>query len=53
MPDAEGCQEVQNAVAADTGNEGERMEVIKKAIDIGCVEYIPDAWGVEVGGENA
>lgn len=52
MPDVEGCQEIQQAVATDTGNENERLEVIKKAIATGCVEFIPDSWSVEVGEEN-
>lgn len=43
------CDELKAAIDKhDPGNKAEERALIKKSIELGCVEHIPDEWGVEV-----
>jgi hypothetical protein len=41
------CEELQAAIAKTGENEkGRQQYLIKRSIDLGCVEHIPDDWEV-------
>jgi hypothetical protein len=43
------CESLRAAIAkAEPGNVGHQRLLIKKSIDLGCVDDIPDDWTVEV-----
>lgn len=43
------CDELKAAIDKhEPGNAGEQRALIKRSIELGCVEHIPDDWGVEV-----
>lgn len=45
------CEEVKAAVAKTDENEkGRQQLLIKRSVELGCVEHIPDEWGVDVDG---
>lgn len=45
----ENCDDVRSAVAKhEEWDKAEERLIIKKAIDLGCVDAIPDDWAVEV-----
>jgi len=47
--DPENCDELAAAIKKTGDNEqGRQRYLIKKAIDLGCVEHIPDHWAVEI-----
>jgi len=49
MSDIESCDQLKDAVADTELNErGKQRELIGRAIELGCVEIIPEEWGVEV-----
>jgi hypothetical protein len=53
MPDKpiETCDEIKTAVQKDGTEHGYRREyVIRRAIELGCTENIPDDWEIEVSG---
>lgn len=56
--DGRDCSDVAQAVEAEqqaeTPDKARRKEIIAKALERGCVEAIPDDWGIEVhhGGGN-
>lgn len=50
--DVQNCDQLSSAVAteakSDTPSPETRKELIAKALELGCVEHIPDDWGIEV-----
>lgn len=51
MPDKaiEDCDGVKEAVKLDgTEHQYQRQYVIRRAVELGCTEYIPDDWEIEV-----
>lgn len=47
----ENCDELKAAVAATSESEkGKQQILIRRAIELGCVENIPDEWEVNVDG---
>jgi hypothetical protein len=45
----ENCDEVRSAVAATAdGDKGRQRILIKKSIEFGCVEHIPESWEVDI-----
>lgn len=43
------CEELRTAIkATDGSNTAHQRFLIKKSIDLGCIDDIPDEWGVEV-----
>lgn len=45
------CEEIKAAVAKTDENEkGRQQLLIKRSVELGCVEHIPDDWGVDVDG---
>lgn len=44
----ENCDELKQAVQQTGDNDTARQQLlIKQAVDMGCVEHIPDNWGLE------
>jgi hypothetical protein len=47
----ENCEQLKDAVANHTeGDVAEERYLLKRAVELGCVNEIPDDWGVEVNG---
>jgi len=47
----EDCEQLKTAVAKTGDNEkGRQQLLIKRSIELGCIEHIPDNWGVEIDG---
>jgi hypothetical protein len=47
--DVTSCDELKTAVAATKDEERGRQRVlIKKSIELGCVEHIPESWEVDI-----
>lgn len=44
----ESCDDVAAAVAAKPTDLEERRYIIKKSIDLGCIDQIPDEWEMEL-----
>lgn len=43
------CDELKNKVAdVDIEERGKQRELIGRAIELGCIEHIPDEWGVDI-----
>lgn len=49
--DPQDCEQLKTAIQKTGDNEkGRQQYLIKRSIELGCVEHIPDHWGVEVSG---
>lgn len=45
----ENCDELKSAVSAtQDSDKGRQRLLIKKSVELGCVEHIPDSWTVEI-----
>lgn len=45
------CESLKTAIQNTSDNEAGRQQyLVKRAIELGCVEHIPDHWGVETDG---
>jgi hypothetical protein len=45
------CEELRSAIQSwDGKDKGRQRYLLKRAIDLGCVEHVPDDWGVKVDG---
>ncbi len=42
------CEDIRAKVAENPEDEQTRSLLVKRAIDLGCVEHIPDDWTFEV-----
>ena len=45
------CDDIKNEVAKKPFRPGERAYLIKKAIELGCTDSIPDSWSIEFSKE--
>lgn len=45
----ENCEQLRAAIKAHDGDRDRQRYLLKRAIDLGCVEDIPDEWGIEAG----
>lgn len=55
MAEVENCEQLSTRIDAakqQTDNADERRYLVKRAIELGCVEKIPDEWGIEVEGNG-
>lgn len=57
MPESiQNCEQLRAAIAEHKSqrpnDKGEERSLLHRAIEIGCVEDIPDEWGVEVHGQG-
>ena len=49
MNDITDCAQLKAEVAkTEDGDKGKQRALISKALELGCVEHIPDDWGIEV-----
>lgn len=47
----ESCDELKAAIAKTGENEkGRQQFLVKRSIELGCVEHVPDNWEVEIHG---
>ncbi len=46
------CDDIKAKVAENPEDEQTRSLLVKRAIDLGCVEHIPDDWTFEVEDSN-
>lgn len=47
----ENCQELESAVAKTGENDkGRQQYLVKRSIELGCVDKIPDNWEVSING---
>lgn len=47
----ENCDQLKSEVSATKDNEvGKQKYLIKRAVELGCMEHIPDNWGVDLDG---
>lgn len=52
MTKVETPEELKAAVAANPTSHEERAYLIKRAIELDCVDEIPESWGVDVKGDD-
>lgn len=50
--DVQTCEEIKAQVAKSPTSVRERQYLIKKAIDLGCTQHIPEDWEVEINVGN-
>jgi len=45
------CDELKTAIAkTGEGEKGRQQFLVKRSIELGCVEHVPDDWEVEIHG---
>lgn len=48
MKEIETREDIIAAVKADTGDKKIRRHIIKRSIDLGCIDDVPDDWELEL-----